>query len=158
MSRLIKCEVDASATSARRASPRTVASNLRAVVYLRSFPTAEKQHQLRSLSVSFSPRYHPLACALGFHNVIYGAWRNSFRFLGLRTTEFTTPDVLTSSFFPLTPSPHRPHRPYRPTVGACARVCRGVSRVYFPPRQEKGSNWSTHVCTYTHIYSRVRRG
>jgi len=60
--------------------------------------------------------FDPLTLALGLSHpvcvlcappvppgVIYGAWRNSFRFLGLaRATEFTVLDVLTPSFFPLT--------------------------------------------------------
>lgn len=136
-----------------------VTNNSWALVYLRSFSTRERSNTnfdpslflfLLSLTpFSLSPSPSPCFCArFEFHNVIYGAWRNSFRFLGLSAAEFTTPDVLTSSFFPLTPGPRRPPlSPLFPGMGSHARS-QGCPRLSSLARK-KGAT-GAHTCV--HIY------
>lgn len=131
------------AGATRGAVEERVANNFRTVVYLRSFSTFEKETAQHRTSIFLFASFSLLFCALSFRNVIYGAWRNSFRFLGLRTTEFTTPDVLTSSFLPLTPGPHRP--PISIRLRACPRLS------FLAKKKE-----TTEARIYTYI--RVRSG
>lgn len=142
MSHLINCELEQRALQgapSRRGWPITSG---RSFICVRFPPPRRKQHstERRSFSCFF---FSPL-CALSFRNVIYGAWRNSFRFLGLRTTEFTTPDVLTSSFFPLTP---------RPTSSTSIHPGAGVL-AYPSWRRKREQPKRARVYTYIRVRSR----
>lgn len=104
------------------------------------------------LSFAFRARFE-------FHNVIYGAWWNSFRFLGFRATEFTAPDILTPSFLSLTPSRPRRTPPIAPFSGWGTRVwVRGTSSLILPGGGKRNRT-GAHVCIRVHIrtYIRARR-
>lgn len=170
VSRLINCELDAGrykkgapSGGGKEEGGEGVTNNSRVLVYLRSFSTTMRSNTNFDLTLLFSTSLSclpfpllslslPLFFALffEFYNVIYGAWRNSFRFLGLRATEFTTPDILTSSFFSPTPGPLPPptrrasRSPLSPVRDSCLDT--GVSWLILHG-EEKRNNWSAHVCT-----------
>lgn len=62
-------------------------------------------------AVGLTGRLEVLVCSEP-QNIIYGAWWNGFRFLGLGVGEFTMSGVLTSSFVPPAPSPSTFLLPY----------------------------------------------